>query len=168
MLNKYYFETINPDYYATVWYGFFEYDENNERIPISDDYYQKSNRDLDDLLVNVCDIHYYVNLLDNYIYLSIDNDSKYYYYQFEKNIKNTILSIEEKFKINIKNGEFNAIEYRPNGNQYKYTISREYDSTLSHNKVKLKKKILNWDSFKNKKNKSSISNISDGIKNLKM
>jgi hypothetical protein len=162
---KYYFDNVNPDIFSTVWYGFFLYEENDIQIPISENYYQQSNRELDDLLSEICEINFYVTLNNNYIYLSIDSDTKYYYYYFEKNLKDIILKIEEKFNIHIQNGEFNAIEYRPNGNQYIYTISRSNDE---NKRIILKKKILNWGVLELKKKRKAFDVDNIGFDKMKI
>ena len=145
---KYYFDNTNlEEFYSTIWYGYLTYIEIDIIIP----YYE-----LNDLLTEICDINFYINFDDNKIYISVDSDTKYYFYQFEKDIKNIILKIEEKFNINIDKGEFNAVELKFNSNQYKYTISRECSSTR---KIILKKKILNWATYNKKKNTSDIDNL---------
>ena len=155
---KYYFDNTNINQnFSTVWHGFLEYEGNS--ITLSDDYWQKSNRILDDLLTEICEIHFYVNLIDNRIYLSVDTDVKYYTHDFEKHIKDMILRIEHTFSIHIFVGEFNAIEYKPDSNQYKYTISRHADK-----KIILKKKILNWAVYNKKKNISSLIEKTESLK----
>lgn len=155
MEQKYYFDNTNIDTnYSTIWYGFLIYNslKNNipDSIPISENYYQKSNRILDDLLSELCNINFYVNIINNHIYISICQDSKYYYYQFEKDIKIVIKEIEAKFGLTIESGEFNANECKYNGNQYKYTITKNKDKN-----VILKRRILNWTNYdiKMQKNK---------------
>ena len=60
------------------------------------------------------------------MYLSIDNDWNFYgSNKFESDIRNIITQIdqhlpENNVKITFLNGEFTAIEYKPDGNQYKY------------------------------------------------
>lgn len=137
MEERYYFEnSVVNEMYPTLWHGYLTFDGN---IPLSINYYQKSNKTLDDLLAEICDINFYVSLIDNNIYLSVCRDFNYYYYQFEKNIKIVIIEIEKKFNINIKEGEFFATEVLHIGNKYKYKITN-IDGVIS-----LKKKILNWD-----------------------
>ena len=155
---RYYFDNTHiNERFCTVWYGFLQYEGNP--ITLSGNYYQKSNRILDDLLTEICDIHFYINLVDNRIYISVDNDVKYYTYDFEKHIKDMILRIEHTFSIHIFVGEFNAIEYKPDSNQYKYTISRHVDK-----KVILKKKILNWSVYNKKKDVSSLIEKTESLK----
>lgn len=155
---KYYFDNTDlNERYCTVWYGFLEYEGN--QINISENFHKTSNRDLEDLLTQICDINFYINLIDNRIYISVDNDVKYYTYDFEKHIKNMILMIEDKFSIYIYLGEFNAIEYKPDSNQYKYTISRQIDK-----KIILKKKILNWSAYNKKKDITSLIEKTESLK----
>jgi len=143
MEQKYYFDNTNIDTnYSTIWYGFLIYDISKNNIPISENYYQKSNRILDDLLCELCDMNFCVNIINNHIYISICQDSKYYYYQFEKDIKIVIKEIETKFDVTIESGEFNATECKYNGNQYKYTITKNKDKNII-----LKRRILNWTTY---------------------
>lgn len=148
MIKKYYFEdtTLNIKY-PTLWNGYLLY--NGENINISENYYQRSNRDLDDLLTDICDINFYVTLIDNNIYLSVCGDSSFYYYNFEKTIKKAIKKIEKKFNINIIESEFFATELKPMGNQYKYNTTKNYDID-GNDKIILKKKTLNWITYENK------------------
>jgi hypothetical protein len=148
MIKKYYFEdtTLNTKY-PTLWNGYLLY--NGENISISENYYQRSNRDLDDLLVDICDVNFYVTLIDNNIYLSVCGDSSFYYYNFEKTIKKAIKKIEKKFNINITESEFFATELKPMGNQYKYSTSKNDGD----DKIILKKKTLNWITYENKNEK---------------
>ena len=142
--NKYYFQnTIVETEFPTLWDGYLTY-EADKLIEISDNYFQKSNRELDDLLQEICDIHFYVSLIDNTIYLSICRDSHFYYQDFEKNIKKIIKEIEIKFNISIKSGQFNANEVKHGGSQYKYTINKDND------KISVKRKILNWETYDDK------------------
>lgn len=147
MLKRYYFDNtkINNEY-STIWYGEFLY--NGNKIPISINYFQESNKDLDDILVDNLEANFYIKLIDNYIYLSLCSDSKFYYYDFEKKIKKTITKIEDKFSIDIYSGNFDAEEFKPEGNKYKYFISKNKD-----NKIILRKKILNWLIYESKKKK---------------
>ena len=163
MEQRYYFNNTEIDnYYSTVWYGFLIYDQSKNNIPISENYYQKSNPILDDLLHEICNINFYVNIINNHIYISVCQDFKYYYYQFEKDIKNVIKEIENKFEITVESGEFNAVECKYNGNQYKYTISKDKD-----NNIILKKRILNWENYENKKRKvSKIDELNENTKKL--
>jgi len=165
MEQRYYFNNTNIDNnYATIWYGSLIYDQTKNIIPISENYYQKSNIILDDLLSEICNMNFYVNIINNYIYISVCQDFKYYYYQFEKDIKNVIKEIENKFDVIIESGEFNAVECKYNGNQYKYTISKNNDKSIS-----LKKKILNWENYESKKRKvSKIDELNESTKNLKI
>ena len=142
--NKYYFQnTIVETEFPTLWDGYLTYDA-DKLIEISDGYFQKSNRELDDLLQEICDINFYVSLIDNNIYLSVCRDSHFYYQDFEKNIKKIIKEIEIKFNISIKSGQFNANEVKHRGSQYRYTINKDND------KISVKRKILNWETYDDK------------------
>lgn len=160
---KYYFESYNlQTRYYTIWHGFLKYDGN--QIPINSEHILNTNSkilyniDLSDIFTEICQLNFYISLIDNYIYISHDMDELYYYHQFEKSIKNAIKETELKFNIVINNGEFYGNELKHNGNQYKYTISRKDD------KIILKKKILNWDSKKN----DEKDLLSTSIKNMKI
>lgn len=163
MEKKYYFDNTNIDTnYSTIWYGFLIYDSNKTPIQISENYHQVSNRILDDLLSELCDNNFYVNIINNHIHISLCQDSKYYYYQFEKDIKIVVKEIERIFHVTIESGEFNATECKYNGNQYKYTISKGKD-----NNVILKKRILNWETHDTKKKRiNKIDNLSKSASNL--
>ena len=158
MSKRYYFDdTCLDTVYPTLWNGMLNCDDCT--IPISENYYQNSNRELDDLLADICEANFCINIYDNTIYISLCQDTRYYYYQFEKDIKNVIKSIEQKFNINIINGEFNATEVKHQGDQYKYTISKNDDGSIS-----LKKRVLNWTNYEKKKSKkdddmTDITNI---------
>ena len=147
-MKKYYYEnTFLETKYFTLWNGYFKY--NGNKIKVSENYYQESNRELDDLFVEICDINFYISLIDEYIYISVDSDSYFYSTNFEKTIKKALKEIEIKFNIIIECGEFYATEVKHMGNQYKYTISK------SNNKIILKKKILNWDTYNKKMKKDN-------------
>ena len=163
MEQKYYFDSTNIDTnYSTIWYGFLIYDNSKNNISISENYFQKSNRLLDDLLCELTDTNFYVNIINNHIHISICQDSKYYYYQFEKDIKNIIKEIENKFIVSIEGGEFSAVECKYNGNQYKYTISKNKDKNII-----LKKRILNWENYESKKRKlNKIDELSKSTNEL--
>jgi len=134
-MKRYYYDDTDLDKnYATLWNGFLEYNKNN---------IDNSNKALDDLITSICDINFYIYLLDSKIYISLCQDSKYYYYQFEKDIKLMIHKIETQFNVNIIYGEFNATELKHEGNQYKYTLSKNTDLNIV-----LKKKVLSWNSKK--------------------
>jgi hypothetical protein len=158
-MKRYYFDSHNLDSkYATLWNGYLEYNKNDMKINI--EYISQLN----DLITDICDVNFYVNDIDNKIYISLCQDSHYYYHQFEKDIKKLIIEIENKFSINIFYGEFNATEVKHQGNQYKYTITK--DENL---KIILKKKTLNWDNYesKNKKIKKIDKDNIDNINNIK-
>lgn len=138
MIKKYYYEGTFMEYkFSTLWNGFLRYI--GIQIPISSDHYQESNRELDDLLAETCDINFYVSLINNHIYMSICRDSNYYAIDFEKNTKKMIREIEKKFNVMITDGEFYANEIKHNGNQYKYNILKD-----NEDKIILKKKTLNF------------------------
>ncbi len=163
---KYYFESYDSNIkYITLWNGFLKYDGN--KIPTNSEHVIKNsllyyNSELNDILVETCELNFYISLIDNYIYISHDYDEYYYYYQFEKNIKSAIKNIELKFNIVITNGEFYGTEIKHCGNQYKYTISKNSD------KIILKKKVLNWENFDNKKKtkKDEKASLTNSIENM--
>jgi hypothetical protein len=158
-MKKYYYEdTFLEKKYPTLWTGYFKY--NGNQIKISENYFQQSNRELDDLFTNICDINFHISLIDEYIYISLDRDSNFYSINFEKTIKNVLKEIETKFNVIIYYGEFYGTEVKHMGNQYKYSISHNED------KIILKKKILNWDTY-NKKS-ADIENESNLIKKIKV
>lgn len=150
-MKRYYFDEIDENNYATLWNGFLEI-SNNNNIKISD-------MEVSDIMTEVCNINFYIYVNDTKIFISLCQDSKYYFYQFEKDILNAIRKIENKFNISILNGEFNAVEIKHNGSQYKYSILKNNDS-----KFELKKKILSWQNIKKKK----IDDINDKLENLKI
>jgi hypothetical protein len=166
-MKRYYYDNCDiNEKYPTLWNGFLEY--NSNIIELTQDREEKNtNRELDDILTNICDINFYVYIIDSKIYISLCQDSKYYYFQFEKDIKNVITAIENKFNVKIDYAEFNATEIKHQGNQYKYTITKDKSS-----KIILKKKILNWDSYESKSKKIKKNNkdddISKTIENLKI
>lgn len=150
-MKRYYFDEKDENNYATLWNGFLEF-SNNNNIEISD-------MEVNDIMTEVCDINFYIYVNNTKIFFSLCQDSKYYYHQFEKDILNSIKKIENKFNICILNGEFNAVEIKHNGCQYKYNILKDNDS-----KFVLKKKILSWQNIKKKK----IDDINDKLENLKI
>ena len=153
MISKYYFEdtTLNTKY-PTLWNGYLLY--NGQNISVSENYWQRSNRDLDNLLTEICEINFYVSIIDNRIHISVCGDSFFYYYNFEKTIKKVIKKIEKKFNINITESEFFATELKHMGNQYKYNTSRDE----KNEKIILKKKTLNWTTYENKNIDSNTVN----------
>lgn len=156
-MKRYYFDKTDLDSkYSTLWNGFLEYDSNN--IELTQDREEKNtNKELDDILSEICNINFYIYLLDSKIYISLCQDQKYYYYDFEKDIKKVISEIEIKFKVKINYGEFNATEIKHYGNQYKYTITKDKNC-----KIILKKKVLNWEI--KKKAKDDISKEMEKLK----
>ncbi len=139
----YYMDTQSDKIYATLWNGFLKYKKLDEHpIPFLD---------IDNILVDICNINFYVHLDNEYIYISLCQDEKYYAHQFEIHIKKVIRSFEEKFNLQILSGEFNATELRHQGDQIKYTISK-----LSNNNISLKKRILNWESYERRKKHGNI------------
>ncbi len=136
MSTKYYFDLPYTRKYDTIWYGYLEFDR------ISDDFNVSL---LNDILVEIADINFYINIENNKIYLSIDNDGNYYdNNKFENNIRNIITQISKIYSINFLNGEFTGIEYKPDGNQYKYKIT----NNIEEHKIDIKKRVLNWDIIK--------------------
>lgn len=136
MSTKYYFDLPYTRKYDTIWYGYLEFDR------ISDDFNVSL---LNDILVEITDINFYINIENNKIYLSIDNDGNYYdNNKFENNIRNIITQISKIYSINFLNGEFTGIEYKPDGNQYKYKIT----NNIGEHKIDIKKRVLNWDIIK--------------------
>jgi hypothetical protein len=132
---KYYFlekNSININTkYPTLWDGYLTYErKNSEYIEWLD---------LDTILVDICDINFYIHTDDKNIYLSIDRDEAYYVDQFEKHIKKVIKRAEEMLNITIISGEFNATEVKHNSCLYKYIISRNKDRII------LRKKVLGWE-----------------------
>lgn len=156
-MKRYYYDNTDLDSkYPTLWNGFLEYDSNN--IELTQDREEKNtNKELDDILSEICNINFYIYLLDSKIYISLCQDEKYYYYDFEKDIKKVISEIEIKFKVKINYGEFNATEIKHYGNQYKYTITKDKNS-----KIILKKKVLNWEI--KKKMKDDVSKEMEKLK----
>jgi hypothetical protein len=147
---KYYFDNTKLLVkYGTLWNGFLTFDSKiSENIMV----------DLDDLLSEICSINFYINIIENNIYISLDTDSHFYYYDFEKTIKSAIIEIEKKFELNLNHGEFNAVEVKHYSNQYKYTISKN-----ESNNIILKKKTLNWDTYEEQKIKKKKVKLNDDI-----
>jgi hypothetical protein len=136
MSTKYYFDLPYTRKYDTIWYGYLEFDR------IGDDFNVSL---LNDILVEIADINFYINIENNKIYLSIDNDGNYYdNNKFENNIRNIITHISKIYSIIFLNGEFTGIEYKPDGNQYKYKIT----NNIVEHKIDIKKRVLNWDIIK--------------------
>jgi hypothetical protein len=162
--HRYYYDNPNFDKnYRTIWKGYLSYTGNP--IPISQNYFEYSNRDLNDIIVEICDINLYSNLENNVIYLSSDCDFNFYYYDFEKTIKPLIENLNIKFNIDIYGGEFKAHEVRIEGDLFKYTISK------SKSNIILKKKVLNWDIIETKKSKRKIDDdtkITSDMENLRI
>jgi len=141
MIKKYYYEnTPLETKYATLWDGYLTYEGN---IPISSNYWQNSNKELDDILADICDVNFYVSIIDNNIYLSVSSDFRFYITNFEKTIKKAIKEINDKFNVKIGEGHFNALEIKHSGNQYRYII-RVDEKDKDKDKYILKKKTLNW------------------------
>ena len=160
MPKRYYFdETCMDTVYPTLWDGMLNCEECT--IQISENYFQHSNRELDDLITEICGRYIDINIRDNTINFNITTDSSYYYYDFEKDIKKLIKEIEQKFNINIINGEFNATEVKYQGDKYKYTIIKNNDNSIT-----LKKKLFNWTSYEKKDD--VLSRITKKIKNIKI
>ena len=139
MSKKYYFDLPYTRKYETIWYGYLEFDK------IKD--YDVSL--LNEVITEITNINFYINIENNKIYLSVDNDGNYYgSSRFENDIRNIITHIEKHLSknrvINFLNGEFTAIEYKPDGNQYKYKLT----NNLDEKKINIKKRILNWSIIK--------------------
>ena len=161
-MKRYYFDGHDLDKnYSTLWNGFLELESNT--IKLINHYDCQTNNELEDLISEICDINFYIYIIDLKIYISLCQDSKYYYHQFEKDIKKVIIEIENKFNVTINCGEFNATEVRHQGDQYKYTITKNENSNII-----LKKKVLNWDSYESKSKKIKINDITKKISNLKI
>ena len=144
MSKKYYFDLPYIRKYETIWYGYLEFDKKIE-IFINDISL------LNDNFTELFDISFYINIENNKMYLSIDNDWNYYGYdRFENDIRNIITHIEKHLSknevVNFVSGEFTAIEYKPDGNQYKYKIT----NNLTEHKIDIKKRVLNWSIIKPK------------------
>jgi hypothetical protein len=137
---KYYFDNTNLlTKYGTLWDGFLNFNLINQ-LP------SDANTIISDILVEICDINFFTNVIENNIYISLDTDSYFYYYDFEKTIKSALTEIEKKLSVKINHGEFNATEVKHYSNIYKYIISKNDD-----NSILLKKKTLNWDNYEEQK-----------------
>jgi hypothetical protein len=141
MSKKYYFDELQNTKFDTIWYGFIEFDTLNNNI--LNDNIKMSN--ITDIIIDISNVNFYIFIEENRIYLSLDNDRYYYTYTcFEKTIREIIYKLIEYLsgdtinKIEFINGEFTGVEYKPNGCQYKYKLTK-IDS-----KISLKKRILNW------------------------
>jgi len=141
MSKKYYFDELQNNKFDTIWYGFIEFDILNNNI--LNDNIKMSN--ITDIIVDISNVNFYIFIEENRLYLSLDNDRYYYTYTcFEKTIREIIYKLIEYLsgdtinKIEFINGEFTGVEYKPNGCQYKYKL------TKIDNKISLKKRILNW------------------------
>jgi hypothetical protein len=141
MSKKYYFNELQNTKFDTIWYGFIEFDILNDSILNNS---EKMNN-ITDIIVDISNVNFYIFIEENRLYLSLDNDRYYYtYICFEKTIREIIyklieyLSSDNINKIEFINGEFTGVEYKPNGCQYKYKL------TKIDNKISLKKRILNW------------------------
>lgn len=136
MSKKYYFDIPYTRKYETIWYGFLEFDNIKDNTNTSL---------LNDIIVEITNINFYINIEDNKIYLSVDNDGNYYdNNRFENDIRNIITQISKNCFINFLNGEFTGVEYKPDGNQYKYKIIN------TEHKIDIKKRVLNWNIIKPK------------------
>ena len=125
--------------YSTIWKGTLK-NENVDSLWISPD---KLNQ-LEDLFTDVLDRNFYIYLDENYIYVSLCQDSPYFYYEFEKNIIKLLKKIENKFEVTISEGEFYCWECRPMADSYRYIIYKK------EKKFKMKKTVLNWEKYDNK------------------
>jgi hypothetical protein len=145
MSKKYYFELPYIKKYETIWYGYLEFNK------IKDCDISNNISLLNEVITEITNISFYINIEDNKIYLSIDNDGNYYdSCRFENDIRNIITHIEQHLSkngvVNFISGEFTAIEYKPDGNQYKYKIT----NNLTEHKIDIKKRVLNWSIIKPK------------------
>ena len=136
--------------YPTLWNGYI-YFKKNDNTPIR-------LEDVDNILCDICEINFYIKIDFLHIYISMDQDEKYYHYQFEKHIKKIINKFEEMFNINVINGIFNATEFKHQGNQYRYRISKKIN-----NKIMLSKKVLNWEVIDKKNVKAELDDICNEI-----
>lgn len=125
--------------YTTIWKGTLT-NENIDLIWIKPGYIEI----LKDIFVDVCQRNFHIILDEMNIYISLCQDSPYYYYEFEKDILKLLKGIEKRFNVKIKEGEFTCWECKPLSNSYRYFIYK------NDNKFKLKKNILNWEIFDKK------------------
>ena len=125
--------------FSTIWKGILK-SENIDNNWIKPD----QIKELEDLFTNVAERNFYLHLDENHIYVSLCQDSPYYYYEFEKYCIKLLKEIEKKFKVKIGEGEFFCWECKPMANSYRYVIFKK------ENKFKLKKTVLNWDKYDNK------------------
>jgi hypothetical protein len=144
MSKKYYFDLPYKKKYETIWYGYLEFDKKIENF-INDISL------LNEVITEITNISFYINIDDNKIYLSIDNDGNYYdSCIFENDIRNIITHIKQHLSknevVNFISGEFTAIEYKPDGSQYKYKLT----NNLTEKKIDIKKRVLNWSIIKPK------------------
>ena len=139
--------------YPTLWDGYIHF-KKKDSTPII-------LQDIDNILIDICNINFYIKIDILHIYLSMDQDEKYYHYQFEKHIKKIINTFEEMFNINVINGIFNATELKHQGNQYRYRISKKID-----NKIMVSKKVLSWEVIDKKNKKTEWDNICDNLDKL--
>ncbi len=146
MINeKYYFVNTNVNIkYPTLWDGYLNYTKNSSDVVIN-------YLDIDNILVDICEINFYIHLQPETIYISLDRDENYYFHQFEKHIKPVIKKMEEIMNITIQYGEFNASEIKHDPNLFKYIITRKTD------KIILQKQSLNWSILHKNDNTSDLS-----------
>ena len=135
---KYYWDNTSHinvlERYTTIWKGTLV----NSNID-SNWIKPEQLRQFDDLLIDICERNFEINLDESNIYLSLCQDSPYYYHEFEKNILKFLRKAEKNFNININEGEFYCWECRPLANSYRYRLYKK------DNKFKLKKSVLNWE-----------------------
>jgi len=136
--------------YPTLWNGYIHF-RKNDITPIR-------LEDVDNILVDICDINFYIKIDISNIYISMDQDEKYYHHKFEKHIKKIINKFEEMFNITVINGIFNATELKHQGNQYRYRISKKID-----NKIMLSKKVLNWEVIDKKSKKEELDDVCNNL-----
>ena len=133
-------KTINVlERYTTIWKGILtsEHIDNNWIHP-------DKLTELEDLFVEIADRNFHLHLDENHIYVSLCQDSPYYYYEFEKSIIKLLKAIEKKFNVKIGEGEYYCWECKPMANSYRYNIYKK------DGKFKIKKTVLNWEKYDNK------------------
>ena len=145
--SHYYTSSLDPNKYKTIWTGYIKY-QNNFIDSINQTNEQMINNlriEIDEIIQELTDINFYIDIQNNIIYLSVDDDEAFYYHQFEKSIKKIVRKIEEKYNNIFIESEFFATEYKHRGNQYKYNLIKE--SSGEKEKLILKKVSLNWSLF---------------------
>ena len=147
-MEKYYYDDKKyflEDRYYTLWSGFLKSNKKDKK------WFKKEDlKNIDDIIVEICEQNMYTALDEDNLYISMDNDEKYYYYDFEKQIFPLIKRLEKEYGVFIEEGQFHAFELKHFGSQYRYNISKS-----DKNKINLKKNVLNWENYdKLKKSKT--------------